>query len=119
MHPYRQSPHTMVHMPCVCMFYFVSRALLLYSGGGGGAREPSLGVCSLAGARVLSRAAAYILRKAEGTITHTALRPLTVPPMSFSWLPAGITVTCIQRNGEGWLATVFSAFECGQYGSIK
>ena len=53
------------------------------------------------------------------TIAHTALCPLTVSPMSLSWLPAGITVTYAQSNGDGVPATVISASECGQYMSIK
>ena len=53
------------------------------------------------------------------TIAHTALCPLTVAPMSLSWLPAGITVTCTRSNGGDRVpATVVSTSECGQYVSI-
>ena len=50
---------------------------------------------------------------------HTALCPLTVSPMSLSWLPAGITVTYTRSNGDRAPATVISASKCGQYVSIE
>ena len=53
------------------------------------------------------------------TIAHAALCPLTVSPMSLSWLPAGITVTYTRSNGDRVPATVISASECGQYVSIE
>ena len=52
-------------------------------------------------------------------IAHTAPCPLTVSPMSLSWLPARITVTYIRSNGDRVPATVISASECGQYVSIE
>ena len=53
------------------------------------------------------------------TIAHTALCPLTIPPMSLSWVLAGITVTHTRSNGDRVPATVTSASECGQYVSIE
>ena len=53
------------------------------------------------------------------TITHTALCPLTVSPISFSWLPVGITVTYTQSNGDRVPATIISASEHGQCASIE
>uniref|UniRef100_A0A7S4GAM7 Uncharacterized protein n=1 Tax=Eutreptiella gymnastica TaxID=73025 RepID=A0A7S4GAM7_9EUGL len=52
-------------------------------------------------------------------IAHTALCPLTVSPMSLSWLPPRITVTYTRSNGDRVPATVISASECGQYVSIE
>ena len=52
-------------------------------------------------------------------IAHTALCPLTVSPMSLSWLPAGITVTYIRSNGDTVPATVILTSECGQYLSVE
>ena len=53
------------------------------------------------------------------TIAHTALCPLTVSAMSFSWLSAGITITYTRSNGDRGLATVISVSECGQHVSIE
>ena len=53
------------------------------------------------------------------TIAHTALCPLTVSPMSLSWLPAGITVAYTQSNGDRVPATVISVSDLGQYVSIE
>ena len=49
------------------------------------------------------------------SIAHPAPCPLTASPMSLSWLPAGITITYIQSNGDRVPATIISASECGQY----
>ena len=48
-------------------------------------------------------------------IAHTAMCPLTVSPMSLSWLLAGIIVTYIRSNGDKVPATVISASECREY----
>jgi hypothetical protein len=53
------------------------------------------------------------------TIAHTALCPLSVPPMSLSWLPPRITVTYTRSNGDRVPATVISASECGHSVSIE
>ena len=52
-------------------------------------------------------------------IVHTALCPLLLSTMSLSWLPAGITVTYTQSNGDRVLVTVISVPKCGQYVSIE
>ena len=52
-------------------------------------------------------------------IAHAALCPLTVSPMSLSWLGAGITVTYTRSNGDRVPATVISASECEQYVSME
>ena len=47
------------------------------------------------------------------------LCPLTVSPISLSWLPAGITVTYTRSNGDRVPATVISVSERGQNMSIE
>ena len=65
MHPNRQFPHHfVVYMPCFCMLHFVSCS--------GGAKEPSLGVCSLGEARIPLCTAAYLTRGAEGASTKAS-----------------------------------------------
>ena len=69
LHPNRQFPRLLVvHVPlCLHVLFRVARPLHSNpGGGGGGAREPSVGVCSLGGARIPSCTGGYRPRGTGG-----------------------------------------------------